>query len=280
MPLLLKGRNKDRRNPPVEPEEFRLTLGEHLEELRDRIVRIVTYLVLGAVLGWFLQPYLYAHLNDLFITSIRGVLPEGAEPREVFLNASDAFLLKLKLSFLIGIGIALPLIVLQLWGFVAPGLTERERRPLRRLAPLTVALFVVGAGFCYLALPLTLQFLASFLNDFQNVTLHQEAGKMVFFMLKMMIAFGIAFQLPIIVYGLGALDLLTAESLFQNWRQAITLIVLAAAIITPSGDAMTLSMMSVPLIVLFIISAFFVKKLQRRKREALERETAEMLGPE
>ncbi len=259
-------RPEPRRNSPEDPEEFRLTLSEHLEELRDRIVRIVVFLATGCVIGWFVERSLYEHLTRMVNDSIKPVLPAGTRYEDVFRNMPDAFMLKLKLSFQIGIGLSLPLIVGELWGFVAPGLTPAERRPVRRIVPFSALLFITGATFCWFVLPATLRFFVEFLGEFPGVSLYQEAGMMVFFIIKMMIAFGIAFQLPVIVFGLGALNLLSAETLIKHWRQAGVVIFIASALITPSGDAFTMSVMALPLIILFIISVYLVKYTQKRRK--------------
>jgi sec-independent protein translocase protein TatC len=124
-------------------------------------------------------------------------------------------------------------------------------------------------------LPSAVSFFISFSADFQNVEIKQEAGKMVFFVLKMMLAFGISFQLPLVVYALGMLELLTAETLIKYWRQAATFIFIASAVITPSGDAFSMAMMAVPMVILFLISVYFVNLTQKKRRKEREEEAAE-----
>jgi len=267
----LLGKKKERRNYSGDPDEFRLTLVEHLEELRDRIIRIVGYLVGGWIIGWIAFPYIYKPLESYVATAVRSGLPPGTSYTEAVLSVSELFLLTFKLSFSIGLVLTFPLIVLELWGFIAPALKPEEQKPFKRLAPISFFLFAMGAGFCWMIIPATLKFFAQFASQFPGIDIIQPVGTMTYFVLKMMLAFGIAFQLPLIVYALGALGLLSAETLFKYWRQAATLIFVASAIITPSADAFTMAMMAIPLIVLFLISAFFVRLLQR-KRERAERE--------
>jgi sec-independent protein translocase protein TatC len=258
-----------RRGLPEDPEEFRLTLVEHLEELRDRIIRVVVYLALGWVAGWFLQPWLFDFLNSLARNSVEAALGKGTYD-EAFRDATQAFMLSLRLSFLIGLIISMPLILNQLWGFVAPGLTPRERKPVQRLAPASLVLFAMGVGFCWLILPAAIYWFAGFIDRYPGVRLIQEPGTMVFFALKMMLAFGIAFQLPLIVFGLGAMGLLTAETLTKYWRQAATVIFILAAVITPSNDPISMLTMAVPLVILFIISVYMVKWTEKKKIRAAE----------
>jgi sec-independent protein translocase protein TatC len=271
MAALLKGPKKDkRRNSSGDPEEFRLTLVEHLEELRSRIFRICALLAITTVFGWFIADSLYDHMNTMVEKAIRPNLPPGADFKEVFHNVSDMFLLKLKLSAVIGLVISFPFIVLELWGFIAPGLKRKEQEPFRRLAPLSFVLFVMGASFAWFMMPAALAWFATFLAEFPGTSLYQEAGTLSFFVLKMMLAFGVAFQLPLIVYVLGALELLSAETLMKYWRQVCVAIFLLAAVITPSQDPLTMSVMAIPLIILFMISAYAVKIVQGKKRKEEE----------
>lgn len=271
-----RGLKNSRRNSLDDPEEFRATLTEHLDDLRTRIIRSLILLTLGWVAGWFIEPWFYAVLNDLVTRNMKVVLPPGIKYLEIFLNATDAFLLQMKLSLYIGIILTAPFIVLQLWGFVAPGLKPNERKPFKILAPFSVFLFLLGVVFCWFILPQAIQWFGSYVANFKSTELHQEAGKMVFFILKMMLAFGISFQLPIIVYALGALGLLSSETLFQYWRQSTVFIFIASAILTPSNDAFSMLMMAIPMVILFMISVFVVRFTQRKKvaAEGLDEEDA------
>jgi len=265
MPKLFGGpRNKKSRNSSENPEEFRAPLSEHLDELRSRIIRSVLLVSIAWIAGWYIQPWLYEHLNTIVRSSVER---PGVEYKEAFRSATDPFMLKFKLSFMIGLGLAFPFIVLQIWGFVAPGLKPGEKKPLRKMAPLSVLLFAIGAGFCWLILPQAFKWFGSYLSDFPGTSLFQEPGSMVFFILKMMVAFGAGFQLPLIVFFLGKIGLLTPETLSEHWRQATVFIFFASAVITPSNDAFSMLMMAVPLSLLFIISIWAVRLTTRHRPE-------------
>lgn len=273
--------NQGKRKFSGNPEDFRLSLVEHLEELRTRIIRSLAALLVGWVFGWFIFPQTYAYLNHMVRTSIRSVLPKE-KYQEVIHEVTAAFMLQLHLSFLIGLGLAFPFIVLQIWGFIAPALKESEQKPIKRLVPLSVILFAAGVVFCWYSMPTALSWFASYVLNFQDVMLLQTAGTMVFFVVKMLIAFGIAFQLPLFVYILGALDLLKAETLLKYWRHCATVIFVISMVVTPSQDPLTMMMMAVPLSILFIISVYAIKFTQRkrlREREAAEREARTFLLP-
>ena len=258
------------RNPrrlPDNPEDFKATLAEHIDELRQRIVRSLLFLTVGWVVGWFLQPWLYTELQQLVQTNVAPILERsGGKFDEVFTNATQPFMLKLKMSFLIGLVMAFPMIVVQVWGFIKPGLKPQERKPVERAAPISVFLFALGCFFCWLVLPATLKFFASFFLEFQGTSLFQEPGTMVLFILRMMLAFGIGFQLPLAVYALGAMNLLSAYTLIKNWRQAAVVIFMLSAVLTPSADAVSMMMMALPMIILFMISVYAVKVTQRRRK--------------
>lgn len=258
------------RNSSEDPEEFRATLVEHLEELRTRIIRVVWMLTIAWVLAWyFVQPWFYTLLNDMIHINVVPMLKAKNIPyQEMFTSATAGFMLKMKLSFMIGFIAVFPFALLQVWGFVAPALKPNEKRPFRIIAPLSLVLFFTGAGFAWWLLPNALRWFTSYVEDFPGTALFQEAGIMVFFVLKMLLAFGLAFQLPLIVYAIGAIGLLSSATMLKYWRQGAVTVFALSAIITPSNDAFTMLMMALPMCILFIVSVYAVKFTQRKKERA------------
>jgi sec-independent protein translocase protein TatC len=248
-----------------DPEEYRLTLIEHLTELRDRLVRSLIALIVGFIAGWLLVKPVYDILENTAAEAIRKVLPKGSQFIPAFNNATAPFLLKMRLAFMIDLVLVFPFLIVQIWGFVSPGLKPSERRPFKILAPYSVLLFFMGASFCWMILPAAFQWFATYLQEFPGTSLFQEPGFMTFFALKMLVAFGIGFQLPLIVYGLGMAGLLTGDSLVQNWRQAATGIFVAAMVITPSNDLPSMLMMAIPLVCLFGVSVVAVRMLEKKR---------------
>jgi sec-independent protein translocase protein TatC len=267
MPLPVR-KNTVRRNFSGDPDEFRLTLVEHLEELRDRIIRAIVIITVAWGIGWLAMPPLYEFLSHVVDASIRPALPKGVAYVQVFRNVTDPFMLKFRLSFMIGVVLAFPFLINEIWQFIAPALRPNEQKPFKALAPFSLVLFVMGAGFCWLIIPAALSWFAPYIGEFSGTSLMQDAGTMVFFVLKMMLAFGVGFQLPLIVYALGMIGLLTAEALLQYWRQACTIIFIAAAVFTPSNDAFSMLMMAIPMVILFMISVYAVKVTQGRRLAA------------
>lgn len=265
-------KNPLRRNSSEDPEEFRATLVEHLEELRTRIVRIVYMLAVGWVVSYYvIEPHLYDYLNGMIESSVLPILnAKHIEYRTVFHNVTEPFMLRLKLSFLIGLILCFPLALLQVWGFVAPALKPKEKRPFRVIAPLSVVLFAIGVAFGWWVTPNALIWFAGYVEEFPGTSLFQEAGLMIFFILKLLLAFGLAFELPLIVFALGELGLLSSATLLKHWRQSTVFIFVVSAVLTPSNDAFTMLMMAIPMCVLFIISVYAVKFSQRKKRRVID----------
>jgi sec-independent protein translocase protein TatC len=266
MPLKIKERIARKRDSSGDPEEFRMSLGDHIGELRFRLIRVVFVVTVGWIVGWFLQPWLYETLNAIMLNAVHDY--RGSNPdfqfQEPFNSATAPFMLKLRLSFMIGLGLALPFIVLQIWGFVSPGLKPSEKKPVKALAPASVVLFAIGGAFCWIILPKTFQWFLSFMDEFPGSALFQEPGSMVFFSLKMIFAFGVGFQLPLVVYIAGRLGIIGPDTLIHYWRQAIVFVFVTSAILTPSGDVFSLLMMAVPLSLLLMLSIFMVKITARR----------------
>ena len=255
--------------PDHDPDVVQASLVEHLEELRDRIVRSLLFIAVAWVAGWFLVPVFYGLINQVAQRSVVPNLPKGVEFKEVFSEATGPFVLQMKMSFSIGLFFAIPFVVRQIWGFVAPGLRPQEQEPFRKLAPWSIVLFLFGAGIAWIVLPPALIWLTGFMAMYPGADLFQGAGSLGYFFIKMMTAFGIAFQLPLIVYALGSIGLLTSQTLIKHWRHAATFIFIASAVITPSADPFSMLMMAVPMCLLFMGSVYAVKVVQG-KREAQE----------
>lgn len=253
-------------SPDHNPEEFRLSLVEHLEELRTRIFRCVGILVVFWAIAWYKFESINNFLTARAKVSVLAGLPKGTEFKEVFHNAPDMFMLVFKLSFFSALIVAFPFLVLQLWAFIAPGLKPEEQKPLKRIGPVSLFLFILGGFFCWMVLPAAFSWFATYLVFFDGVGLYQEAGMMAMLSLKSILAFGIGFQLPLVVFVLGALNLLSSETLLKYWRQAAVAIFFISGAITPSNDIPSMLMMAIPLTLLFTISAFAVKYVQRKKK--------------
>lgn len=258
MPQRAPGNPARSSSDPV--EELRATWGEHLEELRVRLFRIAAILAIGTFIGWRLFDPLYGAVHDLAMRS----LPSDLKYREAIDHITKFFFLKLKFSFYVGLIVTLPLSVLQLWGFVSPGLRPHERRPFKIVVPLSLALFIMGASLCWYTMPAALGWFADFSGSFKSVEVIQDPELLIFFILKMLLAFGAAFQMPVVVFFLVRIGLLTTKGLLRHWRQAIFVIFLAAGIITPSGDPFTMMILALPMTGLFFASVWAAQISQKK----------------
>ncbi len=244
-----------KRNSSDDPEEFRATLGEHIEELRTRILRIVLVLVVLGVAGWFLALPLYDYLTKV----TRASVPKWLNYTEQFNSFTGPFMLQLRMATVIGLVFAMPYAIWELWQFVKPGLKPHERKPVRILAPVSLGLFLLGCTVGWLMVPPTIKWFCSFFRDFKGSLLLQEAGTLVFILVKLVVAFGIGFQLPIVTFFLTKIGIIQSETLFRSWRHATVAIFILSMVLTPSGDPFTMLAMAVPLTILFFGSVLAVK---------------------
>lgn len=241
-----------------------MTLVEHLEELRYRLIAALVAIAIGAVVGWFLFDAVVDLLQDPYCDYWETV-PRRLKPTDecafFFVGTLDAATIKLKLVGFIGLFIALPVVLFQLWRFIVPGLTSRERKLAIPFVLSSVFLFALGAAFAYASLPRALGFLLGFAGQ-QFVPL-LTGDRFLTFVMLVALSFGIAFEFPIVLIFLNAAGVISTLQL-RRWRRgAVLFIVVFAAIITPSGDPYTLLLMSVPMW-LFYEAAIIVGRLFKR----------------
>ncbi len=243
-----------------EIEDRPADLTEHLEELRTRIVRSLFAIFVGWVVGYILFPVVY-HLVSLPLDEpLRRV-----QGRTVFLHFADPFFLRLKLSFVVGLIFAAPYVTYQIWAFVAPGLTRSERRVVKMFIPFSGILFVMGVVLGYFFLPAAIRWFLSYLADYGNATLLQNPLSYVLLAVKILLAFGLSFQLPIVLIILAKLGLVTSSRLLTYWRHAIVIIFTLAAIVTPTNDPLSLMVMALPMIFLYFLTIGVVKRMENNQ---------------
>jgi sec-independent protein translocase protein TatC len=258
MSLIAKVRRKERdRSQPM-------TLVEHLEELRRRLVISLGAIGLGSIAGWFIyNPLVQLLLGpycDYWVT-----IPAKYRPTKActlfFNGAIDGVMIKLKAIVFLGLAAALPIVLYQLWAFIVPGLTRKERRYALPFVFASTVLFLAGALVAYLTIPKGLQFLLGFAG--QQVVPLLTADKFLGFMMLVALAFGLSFEFPILLIFLTMAGVLTTRKL-RDWRRpAILLIALFAAVITPSQDPYTMLAMMVPMY-LFYEAAIIVGRAMKK----------------
>ena len=239
-----------------------MELMEHLTELRARIIRVALYVVGGMVLTYSLFDYIYSLLSFPLQPLLNDTVPGGRNNMLAFHGIQEAFLLRMQVAFISGLVVAFPLIVLELWGFIEPALTAEERKPVKYLAPFSVLLFLAGVGTGYACLPATFTWMASYIHDLPNVSLIQDAQQYIVLTVKIMLAFGISFQLPLVLLFLARIGLITADLMTTYWRHATVGISVAAMILTPSNDPLTMLMMAIPMAGLYLLSIGLVRAFE------------------
>jgi sec-independent protein translocase protein TatC len=253
------------RRKTVEEQQGQMTLIEHLRELRHRLILCLWALVVGAVGGFFLYEPAMRLIRAPYCDFLRDN-PDRAPFQSsgcslVFLSAIDGFLIMVKVIVFLALVIALPIILYQLWLFIVPGLTERERRWAIPFVGMSLVLFLLGGLVAFLTLPKALGFLLGVGGDFVNPLL--TVDKYVGFVIFTVLAFALAFEFPILLISLTAAGVLSSDMLRKHRRYVILGLAIFAAIITPSPDPISMLALLVPL-TLFYEGAIIVSRLINR----------------
>lgn len=235
---------------------------DHLEELRWRILWSLLAIVLGAVVGFILV--VKFGVLDLLINPYYSVM--GEEVRLVFLSPTEPFFLILRVGILLGLVLASPILIYQIWAFLSPALDRHEKRAIIPALYMGVVLFASGVAMSYyLALPVTLRFLLFFAEGYFEQML--QAGPYLGFVTKLLMAFGILFELPVVIMILSALGLVTPAFLREKRRHAIVIITVLASLLSP-GDVVTVTaMMMAPLVLLYEFSILLSVVITKRRRK-------------
>jgi len=238
----------------------------HLEELRKRLVICAIGVGAGFVIAYIFSERLF----QLLVAPLKAVMPEGDQM--IFTNLPEMFFAYIKVAFIAGILAAAPLIFYQLWMFIAPGLYQKEKKMAIPFVISSTILFVGGALFGYFVVfPFGFKFFIGFSNEYVKAL---PSVKQYFsFSMKLLFAFGIVFELPVIIFFLSKMGIVTPQFLSQKRKYAILLTFALAAILTPP-DVITQCMMAGPLIVLYEIG-ILVSRVAQKKKEGGETVKAE-----
>ncbi len=186
----------------------------------------------------------------------------------IFKSFYEPFMVQLKISIVVGFIMVLPLVVWEFTKFILPALTAQERKPLRMLVPLSAILLALGVTVAYITMFYAMGWFLGFLDNFpQPAVLMQDPNDYVLFLLKMMAAFGVAFQLPVVLMGLAFAGIVTSKGLLKQWRWGVVLSVLGG-VFTPANDPMSWALMVFPLLGLYFGSFFLVRHVERIKAKA------------
>ena len=238
-----------------------MTFWDHLEELRRVLLRCIVVVALFAILAFIFKDevfwVIFAPKSPDFLPVIFGSSPEV---QLINTELTRQFVVHMMTSLYVGIIVAAPYIIFELYRFISPGLYENERRYTTPLVIASYFMFMMGIIFCYFILfPITFRFLANYQVDtsIQNlITLESYIDTLVFLSLAM----GIIFEIPILSWLLGRLGILHRQQMQQYRRHAIVIILIIAAIITPTSDAITLAIVSLPMYLLYEVSILLVPR--------------------
>jgi len=241
-----------------DPVEEKMPFTDHLGELRKRLIRIL--IVLGIGLGgcWFYKDLLF----QVITRPLYQVLPENSHM--IYTSLPEAFFNYIKICFYTSLVLTSPYTLYQLWKFISPGLYKSEKKYVAPFVISSSLLFVGGVLFGYfLALPPAFGFFVEFSSDFLKPMI--SVKEYLSFAIKLLLAFGLSFELPVLIFFMAKIGVVNSKMLGKNRRYAILIIFIAAAILTPSPDVFTQIIMAVPLMGLYEIG-IFVAKFAEKKR--------------
>jgi sec-independent protein translocase protein TatC len=251
-----------------------MTLGEHLRELRTRLFRAVLALAGGAIVGYIVFPHVlelllapYCSALETLGADVAADVDEVRTCRLIALTPLEPFSVRMKTALVIGLFVGGPVIFYQLWRFITPGLTKTERRYALPFVLLSQVMFALGIGFAYLIIPQGLRILL-FLGG-ESIEPFLSANEYLSFFLTMSVAFGLVFELPLVLVFLAMVGVVKASMLRRARPYAIVIMVVAAAFITPTTDAVTLFFMAGPMLLFYelsILAAWLLERARRRRK--------------
>jgi sec-independent protein translocase protein TatC len=230
-----------RQRSQQEAEEMRMTILEHLEELRVRLVRIFIYLALGTTVAFFFGNYIFA-----FLYQPAG----GASFKPIAIEMTESFFTYFKVCLMTGVGISMPLLVWELIGYIAPGLTKEEKRYALLLMPGILVCFVAGVSFGYfVTLPFAIKYLLGFNIDVVNIT--PTLSNYIGFVTTILFWMGLVFELPVILYFLSKIGIVNHKQLAGFRKYFVVIAFVVAAVVTPTPDPLNQILFAAPLMILW-----------------------------
>ncbi|MGA7907413.1 MAG: twin-arginine translocase subunit TatC [Candidatus Sulfotelmatobacter sp.] len=251
---------------PPEERESMPAMGflDHLEELRKRLVYCIIAVVVGFFACWGYREQIYGIMQKPIMDALRA---NGMSDKLVYLNPTEPFNLYLKVSALAGLFLTSPFVLYQVWMFISPGLYRNEKRYVVPFMISTIALFAAGGYFGYsLVYPAALNFLIGFSKQFTPMI---TIGEYTSLFLSIILGMGLIFEMPILVFFLALMGIVSAGFMWKNFRYSILVIFIIAAIVTPTTDIMNMCIFAAPMVALYAVSigvAWLVHPKQRKAR--------------
>jgi len=247
---------------PEDDESGKMSFLEHLDELRKRLLHVAAYLFGGFCLCLFFHTEIFNFISV-------PITPHLPNQQLIITKVQSGFVLYMKVAFLGGVFLTIPGTLYEVWKFIAPGLYKKEKKYVVPFLFTSVVLFLMGGAFCYyFVLPTTFGWLLEFAGAFTPMI---DAIPYFDIVIMMLIGFGLIFEMPVIIAFLSMFGLVSSKFLLKNLKYAILILVIIAALLSPTGDPINLAIWSCPMILLFIISigvAYFIERLKKKKESA------------
>jgi len=240
----------------------------HLTELRSRLIHSFIFLFIFFILCYFFAEYLYGFLVEPYAQAVKN---DGTERRLIFTALQETFLTYLKVAFFASFFVTSPFILIQVWKFIAPGLYDHEKSAIMPYMVVTPILFFLGGALVYyLIMPLAIKFFISFESSglVTNLPIQLEAkvNEYLSLIMKLIFAFGLSFQLPVVLSLLARVGVVDSEFLKRRRKYVVVIIFTAAAILTPP-DPITQIGLAIPLLILYELSIFSVSLIEKKSKE-------------
>ena len=240
----------------------------HLTELRKRLIHSIIFLFIFFICCYYFAEYLYGFLVEPYAKAVKD---DDADRRLIFTALQETFLTYIKVSFFTAFFITCPFILIQIWKFIAPGLYKHEKIAIIPYLVLTPILFFLGGILVYyLIMPLAIKFFLSFessgLSTSLPIQLEAKVNEYLSLIMKLIFAFGISFQLPVVLSLLARVGMIDSEFLKKRRKYVVVIIFAAAALLTPP-DPITQIGLAIPLLILYELSIFSVKLIEKRNVE-------------
>jgi sec-independent protein translocase protein TatC len=243
---------------------------DHLEELRKRVVYSIIAVGVGFGVCWWKAEWLYGFMQRPIVDVLR---KHGLPEKLVFLSPTDPFNLYLKVAGLAGLFLTSPFVLYQVWMFISPGLYRNEKKYVVPFMVSTITLFVSGGYFGYrIVYPRALDFLIGFGKQFQPMITIVEYTQLF---LSIVLGMGLIFEMPILVFFLALMGIMSPEFMVKNFRYSILVIFIIAAIVTPTPDIVNMCVFAAPMIVLYGLSIGVAYLVHPKQREARKEKQAQ-----
>jgi len=247
----------------VDQSGSKMSFLEHLDELRKRLIYVVYSLIAGCVIAYIFIGRIFEFIMRPMYDLLKDAPTGGA--KLIYTAGPEPFMLYVKIGFLVGIFLSSPLILWQIWKFVAPGLYTHEKKFAIPFVVLSTFFFVTGGLFShYVAFPVTWQFFNSFGNEYMVFTPRVDEAFGLY--TKMMLGFGVIFEMPTLVFFLARMGVVTAQFLIKYFKYAFLAIFIIAAVISPGTDMTSQLVMAVPMLGLYIISIAIAFLFQKKRK--------------